>query len=286
MMNDSRQVQMLAERLLGAPYTLPFGRPQNARLVLGEVPEEIPLAPPIPAGGSVLGSVARQADGQLVNVDILVDLPSGMTAMEALAFYERELPARGWAAAPAAPSGMRGGFQFGPGGLSRTFCRDEAGPWVSVTVGAQGGSAEARLHLDLTSPGPCAQPGRGDPPGGDLLPPLRAPDGVSLLPLGGSFGSDQVVSQATLASESPATDLERHFAAQLLAAGWERIDDGADGPLAWSRWRLPRRGAWYGSLTVLEEAEARQRFLVVRAALARAASGGWIGTSQSTIPRA
>jgi len=278
-MINSQQVQTLAERLLAPTYGFPFGQPQTAQLLVGGIPGDLPLDPPVPPGARVVGSVARHTEDRLANLDVLIDLPTDSDVGDVVEFYEREMPARGWVLAPVGTMGPHGGFQVGQPYPSRTFCLREEGPWISVVVAAPGGAVDVRLHLELTHPGPCAQPRGGEVPGANLLPSLGPPDGVFLRPVGGSFASDQAASLAVIEGSLPAVELERHFGEQLQSAGWERIDAGADGPMAWSRWRLPRQGAWHGSLTVLEAPGAQQRFLVVRVELAGTWGGGWIGST-------
>jgi hypothetical protein len=99
------------------------------------------------------------------------------------------------------------------------------------------------------------------------LPALRAPDGVLLRGgMGGSGGNDRQTSEAGATTKLSASDLEAQFAQQLAAAGWTKLAHGADGPVAWSTWKVPGDGEWRGLLLV-NETSGDRRSLLVRAEL-------------------
>jgi hypothetical protein len=103
------------------------------------------------------------------------------------------------------------------------------------------------------------------PPGMELIPPLYAPEGVTLQASGmggGPFG--RWTSEATAVTQLGTSELEAHFAAQLRAAGWTRFAGRADGPLAWSTWQVPGAGGWQGFLFALEAPGEKRRSLHVR----------------------
>ncbi len=260
----------LAERLLtppGGPPGQPLPTPQ---LLPGALPADLPLALPVPPGGRLVGSVARRAGGTLVGAEVVVDAPGA--AADTAAFYERALGPQGWT--PAALGGPGPPFGFQPSGAAtfRSFCAPPGAPGsLNLQVLATtAGPGDLRLRLDLTNPGPCGQgagtPRPGLPPGAERLPLLAAPDGAQVTPAGGGGGGNRFASDALAATELPVAALHDAYAAQLAAAGWARVAGGADGPLAWSTWRLPGAGAFVGFLYVLQGAGERQRELHVQAA--------------------
>ena len=111
-------------------------------------------------------------------------------------------------------------------------------------------------HLD--------NPGRAPPGvrrGSERMPSLHPPAGISLKPRGGGGGGDGWFSQAVVETDRSVADLEAHFATQLAAAGWSRVNGRADEVVGWSSWRLPGEGDWRGLLLVLAAFGSMQRSL-------------------------
>jgi hypothetical protein len=102
------------------------------------------------------------------------------------------------------------------------------------------------------------------PPSPAPLPALYAPEGVAVQATGFSGGPDHVATEAAAETDRSVAELEAHFAQQLVGAGWLRQDGAAQGPLAWSTWRLPDEGEWSGFLYVLEGPAENERALAVR----------------------
>src|SRR5581483_3733309 len=106
--------------------------------------------------------------------------------------------------------------------------------------------------------------------GPGLLPPLYAPADVQVHSLA-SFRAplpgepERVVSEAVVYTARSVGELADHYAQQLAAAGWTRLDGGGNGRLAWSAWRLPGEDIWQGWLYVADGPGAGQRWLEVRA---------------------
>ncbi len=283
---DDTLLRELAERLLtppGGPPGQPLPTPQ---LLPGALPADLPLALPVPPGGRLVGSVARRAGGTLVGAEVVVDAPGA--AADVAAFYEGAFGPQGWTPAPLGGPGPPFGFQPSGAATFRFFC---APPGVQGSLNLQALPREAplsdlRLRLDLTNPGPCGQgagaPRPGLPPGADRLPLLVAPAGAQVSPGGGGGGGNRFASDALAATELPVAALHDAYAAQLAAVGWTRVAGGADGPLAWSTWRLPGAGAFVGFLYVLQGAGERQRELHVQAAAPY--PGGPGGTPPSAPP--
>jgi hypothetical protein len=77
---------------------------------------------------------------------------------------------------------------------------------------------------------------------------------------------DRQTSEAGATTKLSASDLEAQFAQQLAAAGWTKIARSADGPIAWSTWKVPGDGEWRGLLLV-NETSGDRRSLLLRAEL-------------------
>ena len=266
--------QELASRLLTSSYN-PDGATYEVRLFPTQLPPDPKIDLPQPAGARLVGSALRLRNGAAASLDAVIDVPAGTN--DVAGFYDRELTKLGWSPAPSRGPANQGGFVQAVVGTFRTYCKGEQPPWYSVNIFTPPSAPiDVRAHLEFTNPnvpagasfvGPCSAQQSGVQVGGGLskLPTLRAPDGVILRGgMGGSSGSDRQTSEATATSKLGASDLESAFAQQLAAAGWTKIAHGADGPVAWSTWKVPGDGDWRGLLLV-NETNGDRRSLMVRA---------------------
>ncbi len=262
---DPALLRELAERLLSPPPPPERDAPR-ARLFPGALPPGLEFDLPVPPGGRLIGSVQRDAPGPTNVVGVEVVLDARGTPAEVAAFYQRALSERGWFAPPSGgpPSG---GFQPTAGPLYRTFCAGSTGPFLNLSVyPVRGGPSDVRLSIAIGAPGPCGEapprPPAVSPIPFELLPPLTAPEGVAVtsvttVPTRPGTVSSDAIAETDL---SPAA-LEAHFAAQLAAAGWTRVDGAAQGRMAWSAWQVPGAGEWEGLLYVLDGPGAGRRSL-------------------------
>jgi hypothetical protein len=265
--------QELASRLLTPSY-MPDGATYEVRLFPTQLPPDPKIDLPQPAGARLVGSALRLRNGAAASLDAVLDVPAGTN--DVAGFYDRELTKLGWSPAPNRGPANQGGFIQAVAGTYRMYCKGEQPPWYSVNIFTPSSAPiDVRVHLELTNPnapaggsymGPCSAQQPGVQMGGlNKLPALRAPDGVILRGgMGGSSGSDRQTSEATATSKLGASDLESAFAQQLAAAGWMKIAHGADGPVAWSTWKVPGDGDWRGLLLV-NEISGDRRSLLVRA---------------------
>ncbi|MCL5024939.1 MAG: hypothetical protein M1531_00350 [Chloroflexi bacterium] len=271
---DESPLLELAQRLLAPPLPGPFGQPQAIQLMPGQLPAGLPLDVPVPPGATTIGSAVHTTGDRTSSVDVLFDMPGDSASL--LAFYQQELPARGWNPAPAATAAPHG-FQSPQPVVNRSFCQSPTGPWLSVSIYPKvSGPNDVRLHLDPVNPGPCGQLGPLPsrlPPGADLVPPLYPPSGVPLQTFGSGIGPGRWGSDAIAETGQDVAALEAGFARQLQAAGWSRTAGRADGPLAWSTWTVPGDGGWQGFLYVLQEPGTNRRSMHVHVESATAPFG-------------
>ncbi len=254
----------LAERLLVPLYYGPPGSPaMSATLYPGKLPYDFALT--LPQGARLVGSVVRSGGmgGKMPgpSTEVVLDM-SGSTS-DAVAALREFLNKDGWSN-PNVPYGAPRGFQPTMQPTSFPLCKGSA--WLNVMV--SGGSAGVRdVRLTVNSPGgPCtAQPmPMPVPVGMQLLPALYGPSDLALTTSGMSGGPNRWGSEAVAETRKAAHDLEALFAAQLEKAGWSRLSSRADGPIAWSMWRVPAsEGNWTGFLFVLESS-SKLRELSVR----------------------
>jgi hypothetical protein len=269
--------QELASRLLLPGY---YGQQDNAKYELQLFPAALPPDPkidlPQPAGARLIGSALRLRNGTPASLDAVMDVPASTADVPGL--FERELTKLGWSPAPNRGPSSQSGFVPAIAMTNRMFCKGENPPWYSVTVFAPPSAPlDVRAHIDFIHPaigtgntyvGPCSTQNQPPMHGGlNKLPALRPPDGVLLRGgMGGMSGNDRQTSEANATTKLSASDLETAFAQQLAAAGWTRVARGADGPVAWSTWKLPGEGDWRGVLFI-HETTADRRSLTVRAEL-------------------
>uniref|UniRef100_A0A831X843 Uncharacterized protein n=1 Tax=Thermorudis peleae TaxID=1382356 RepID=A0A831X843_9BACT len=263
----------LAARLLS--HLGPDLRPLDVELLPGQAPGELPLELPLPPGARLLGSVAYRSDGALQQAIVLLDVD--LSPEDALSFYRRELPARGWSALPPAP--QPGGFVLSSMLTAQTFCQGERDSWLSVTAQPHSENrTEVRIQIDLSTAGPCSG-APGPAPyvsyAGERLPPLTVPPGVRLYP-GGSGGSDDHwFAHALAETDLSAAELEAHLAGQLERQGWERVATSSAGPVVCSAWRVAGEDDWQGILVVAEWPGRTLRSLLVTVERTPITRRGW-----------
>lgn len=217
---------------------------------------------PLPPGATLLGSALYHREGRRTHLEAILDA-AGDPAAVARA-YETQLHGLGWEVVERAPGPAGGGFLPGPRIDGVMLRRGGRGPvLVFGAMAHNGGPADLRVRLDWEMPRHLDNPGRhpGRPPGLERMPSLHPPAGISLKPRGGGGGGDSWYSQAVVETDRSVADLEAHFATQLAAAGWSRVNGRADEVVGWSSWRLPGEGDWRGLLLVLAAFGSMQRSL-------------------------
>ncbi|MGH2587671.1 MAG: hypothetical protein ACRDJE_22350, partial [Dehalococcoidia bacterium] len=216
---DGERLQELVARLLGSAGFTPDGRPITADILLGELPADSPVPLLVPPQGRVVGSVVRRAGSEVVGVTVALDVPA--TAEAIAAFYEQELPGRGFRPLPSGLS-SQGGFQPTGQLTGRFFCGSAGGAFLSVTIVTRAnGPSEVRLSSDTQTETPCSSPSAfGMGPSAPPLPVLTPPAGVVLRPglgtpilVGGPpTPGSRVVSEALAMTDLSVTVLEAGFA--------------------------------------------------------------------------
>jgi hypothetical protein len=293
---DPAQLRELAERLLSSPFAGPGGDTRRARLLVGSLPE-LSFELPLPADARVIGSVVRPSSAQGPGVsprgesiEIVLDVPA--SGSDVPASYEQTLVEHGWTAPALGRNRPPGGFVASSVAMGSTYCLSDAGPVLSVSsAGRSTTTLDLRLRIETGAPGPCGAAALAPPPlpvETELLPPLRAPDGVRLQSMGGSGGPSFRTSYALAETEMTLAELEARFAEQLATAGWTRRAGGADTLLAWSAWTVPGDGERTGLLTVQAGPGAAYRTLHIQATLdpTQAGAGPTFGWGTAVAPAA
>lgn len=220
---------------------------------VGALPSDPKIDAPVPPDATLVGSVVHRHP---LSVTVYAD--TDLAAADVLAFYEREYGARGWRAQKPAMPPMAGGgfvsrgFAGGPPD-GRVFCKGEDEPYYQVAVMPV--PPRIRLSYHAKGPGmyhPCStQPsdrGMHGPPQ-DTMPRLEAPAGVAVRGGGGGGSSDEWSTYGSALTTMPAEELMDHFVRGIEAQGHELLERGAGDRVAWSRWRMKKKG-WEGFLVV------------------------------------
>jgi len=161
--DDARAIRELAGRAMGAgahgEVTFYPGRvgPFPAAAPDGRAPA--PVAFPLPAGGRLIGSVARRSSDAGYggdSLEVIGDAPGTPAAV--FAFYQATLAADGWRALGLGPEPYGGG----PAGLEpddlrfAAYCRAAAPSWLSLTITGDGRVTDVHLQSAHSS-APCAE---------------------------------------------------------------------------------------------------------------------------------
>jgi hypothetical protein len=251
----------LAQRLLHHPH--PQG-PTSVEMLIERLPDGISPELPLPSGAPLIGSLVRWRHGRLLSLEAVLDAPAAPPAL--LAAYEPELNERGWTRFEGF-SPMRGGFVSSEQEDGRVYRHGADGPVLMVgATAADGQPVDMRLRLDFEFAKRMPRGPRGLPPGGDLMPQLRAPAGVAMTGQSGSGSDGRWTSETTVQTGQPVAALEAHFAAQLAESGWTRVAGAAEEVIASSAWQVPDQDGedWRGLLLVLAPFGPTERSLTLR----------------------
>ena len=211
----------------------------NPQVLIGELPQRLPVEIPLPEGSRVVGTLIRGPQYATSVVD--VELPTE----QVLKFYRERLQAAGWQESEFLKDRHSGGFTS-PGlpDTMTTFCRGSRGPGLTVNAYARGNtSTDLRLDIDLSGQS-CVQQARMGKMMGrgmamhQMLPRLDPLPGSRQLPSGGGGGVASFYMNASLELNTPIdlAKLAAHYAAQLERAGWTREEEGQSGPIVWNTW--------------------------------------------------
>ena len=269
-------VARVAARYLGV------GGPARApaRLLVGQLPDHLPVPLPLPEGSRILGTLLRGQFG----LTVFLDAPPAPDAVRA--FFREQLAGAGWTMPPVNQAAPRpGGFLHvaAADGERLLFCHGPRGPalWLRADAAPDAPTAVQLELLTDARHSPCAPQPRA--PGlWPALPSLAAPPRAEQFAEGGGSSTDLVQTHARLRTDRDPAAVAAHYAAQLDEAGWRRTDAGTAGPFAWSGWTFRDADGqeWRGLLTSLARPDRPGEFLLsLRAEWAADGDGGGWATS-------
>ena len=219
----------------------------NPRVLIGELPNDLPYEIPLPDDTRVIGSMdVSEASSTFVLLD------SGLSPAEVIQFYEETLPESGWQASDQGNQGV--GFTVPAATTGMVFCNTDNYS-LTVTVLELGESTDVRIQMSQYS-GQCSpSTGMNTSEDANLLPTLEAPAGT-IIRSGGSIGgiTGGLGLSASLESDLSVEALAVHYNDQLEAQDWTLVRKGSTEGAAWSNWTFSddNGNGWAGTLMVLE----------------------------------
>jgi len=267
----------LVLRLMGHGLDFP-GFENPTRLLVGRLPDPLPVPTPLPEGARVTGS-------QILGPAVTIVLDADQPPPAVLDFYKEKLQADGWTIQE--PHVMHGGFMAGAFIPPLTYYKGTRGPSLSIQATAMDdGPTDVRLHLN-TDPRQSFSAARMRHAGlHDLLPNLMPPPGMRQAPEGGGGGGSSYYSTARLRTDLDPAAVSTHYTAQLRAAGWTLTSESQGGPAAWSAWTFADRDgeSWRGMLLMIRPPDPGSEYLLyLRADMAAGVTdAGGFGTYSVT----
>lgn len=271
----SDEIKLLEKLALGLLTYPSDPRVAEPRLFLGKIPENLPVQISVPEKSRILGTLARSE----THVEIVLE--SDLKPEEIASFYRTQLASQGWHEPEDMQVHRQGGFlhsSIGPY-TNMTFCQESSIAGLTLSMQRMQGTATSiRLNLSLDREmNPCAQqtrdrrqmtPHQRHLRMFEMIPPLAPPFGTRQRSGGGSSGTDEVYTTASLKTDLALDAVVKHYADQLIQGGWMQTGAGADGPLAWSTWHFTaeEQEPWSGLFFVLKTPEKpNDYYLYIRA---------------------
>ncbi len=253
---DEASLRTIALALAGGG---PGWNNQPVTVYVAALAKDMPIDLPLPEKANLVGTVDRGQFG------ITVMLNMALTPQDVIDFYSDSLNGDGWKKLEGVPGAS--GFVDQPVS-SQTFCyTNAANVSTGVYINAQS-TQDNTTGTDISiyspaEPAMCAgisEAGYG--PGNDpysLLPQLKTPEGIEVLPQfggggggGGGVGYRQASIYAALKSDMAIADILAAYNDELKAIGWESISIESSDHLAYSGWSLKGWDdtVWTGTFTL------------------------------------
>ncbi len=252
--DESALRQMLAQ-VVGQ-----MGYPGSAVTVLiGEIPETLPLALPIPEDARIIGSIMREEG--IIGSEIM--LQSSEPFGEVLAWFTEAMAAENWNRVEVPMYPNNGFTNNDVQGVQ--FCNSRQDAMILLEARAAGTGSDLHMYVyNYADASMCDPVGEAAFMMSDpylLLPQLLTPDGVKLIPShgGGSGGGGSVPGYRSasntvfLESELPLADITSAYQEQLNALGWQASGAETGEKSAWSGWTFNDEDGkvWGGTLTMV-----------------------------------
>lgn len=213
-------------------------------ILVGELPDTLPVEISLPQGAEVVGTLLYRGDRAQIVLD------TQQSPGDVLSLYRTELSDWREASFP----GREGGFVESETSQSISFCNDDAGVDLWVGAAQRDTSTDVRLTLsEIGTHSVCNEEERMRFRGDTIpMPTLTTPAQARYS--GGGVSSDDTSAIARTVLETPLSpeDLISAYAEQLPAQGWQLGVRSAEGTQAWHTFSLSDdEGDWQGYLVAI-----------------------------------
>lgn len=255
-------------RTLLARMMTGYGPYQSDTVVtVAGLPANIEYNIPVPDGANIIGSMRMVEFYGGVSYQIIMD--TALSGPDAADFFTANL-GEGWTRAEdqmPAPGGFVDTSFYGA-----NYCYNGSDATMNLNATTVDSMTEVRLYVRTPGDSYLCGGQPYQPPFEDpyfLLPALRAPSGVRILPGGGGGGGGPVLSagsSSVLESGLSMAELNAAFTVQLEAAGWTQTASFVNDSSAWSLWSFTSESGkqWGGSFNIVPEPTSGQFYATVR----------------------
>jgi hypothetical protein len=265
------RLRALALRVI-SPYSDGTQNPnslQTPEIVVGGIPDNLPLDLPQPPKATLLGSL--RPNTTFYETQIFFDVED--TSVSIIDFYIKSLKLQGFSIWTPNPPFINNDPHLDGVVLCRTDIKPTEVDISTATIPDK----PVQLRIDIrTNPqaAPCFWPQSvfPGPFSAAMMPKLKMPEnaiaGTDLHLIGSSGGAasnNQSSQSLQIYTELSVSEVADTYAQQLLSAGWAKAKETNTDEVAWSRWTKADQfdGEWDGVLLVTGgPIEARERFVV------------------------
>ncbi|MEM9922204.1 MAG: hypothetical protein AAF915_00360 [Cyanobacteria bacterium P01_D01_bin.50] len=247
--NDNEMVpRQIVERLLRL-NRIDFYRGGKSQLIIGKLPDKLPVEIPQPLESQVLGSIIR---GEY-SYEIALDTPQ--SAAQVKSFYQNQLTDKGWKQQE--DMSPKRAFAISASDIDENlnYCKSEKGPLLTLNLNqSENTPTEVSISLNTNESGSsCRFLIRGLPFNFAKTPILKPPANTKVIPKPiGGFSSEMSNSMATLETQLNLQQLNQHYMNQMQKAGWEKMPDTKNTQTTLSMWLLKDKDnlKWQGIMSI------------------------------------
>ncbi|MEM7552535.1 MAG: hypothetical protein AAF378_00265 [Cyanobacteria bacterium P01_A01_bin.84] len=247
--NDEMIPKQIVERLLRL-NRIDYYRGGRSQLLLGKLPDKLPVEIPQPSNTQILASIQRGES----YYEMVLNVPQGSAQVES--FYENQLTQKGWKQHRSTSPKQA----FATSATQKddlNFCKSEKGPALRLNLNqpAQDTPTEVSISLDANESNSfCRFLSGGLPFAFAKTPTLKPPANTKVIPKPiGGYSSEMSHSKATLESdELNLEQLNQHYISQMQQAGWTKMADTKNNQTTFSLWTLKDKdnNIWQGMMSI------------------------------------
>lgn len=231
----------------------------DQQLLVGQLPEDLPVPLPLPEQSQLLGSLLRNAAPAEIILNTL------LSPVQIIDFYRNHFVAMGWEESPT-PQSVPLFVMVPPNeGALLNLSKAIHGPFVQVRAqSTNGASTDVRVlvyqHNRSSADFPRKTPKRvrlrlgGMSPISEMIPDLMIPPGTELEGTGFSSSLTTAQTNVILRTDLTLSSLTAFYPPQLKQAGWNLTAMGSSEHVFWSTWAVSDEAneTWRGVFFVLQ----------------------------------